>query len=128
VPTKEQRDLVSIMAGVGRPHREIATLVINPRTGKAIDDVTLRVRFPEELSQAKAKVSLIVANSLVGKAGAGDNGALAMLARNHWGWDRPGLKLAVDRPYDPPAAEDADGEIRIVLIRSPERDEDGNPV
>ena len=117
------------MAGVGRPHREIATLVINPRTGKAIDDVTLRVRFPEELSQAKAKVSLIVANSLVGKARAGENGALAMLARNHWGWDRPGLKLAVDRLDDrTAAAEDAQGRIEIVLVRSPRRDQDGNPL
>ena len=48
--------MVSILAGVGRPHKEIATLVINPRTGRAIDDVTLRLRFPDELCQAKAKV------------------------------------------------------------------------
>jgi hypothetical protein len=40
--------MVSILAGVGRPHKEIATLVINPRTGRAIDDVTLRLRFPDE--------------------------------------------------------------------------------
>jgi hypothetical protein len=59
-PTKEHRRMVSILAGVGRPHKEIATLVINPRTGKAIGDVTLRLRFPQELCQAKAKVSLIL--------------------------------------------------------------------
>ena len=52
--------MVSILAGMGRPHKEIATLVVNPRTGKPIDDVTLRLRFPEELCQAKAKVSLIL--------------------------------------------------------------------
>src|SRR5215470_13852667 len=52
-----------------------ATLVVNPRTGKAFDDVTLRLRFPEELCQAKAKVSLILGTSLLGKAKAGDNGA-----------------------------------------------------
>jgi hypothetical protein len=63
-PTKEQRRMVSILAGVGRPHKEIATLVVNPRTGRAIDDVTLRLRFPGELCQAKAKVSLIVGTSL----------------------------------------------------------------
>ena len=74
----------TILAGVGRPHKEIATLVINPRTGKPIDDVTLRLRFPEELCQAKAKVSLILGTSLLGKAKAGDNGAIGMLARNHW--------------------------------------------
>ena len=89
-PTKEQRRMVSILAGVGRPHKEIATLVINPRIRKPIDDVTLRLRFPEELCQAKAKVSLILGTSLLGKAKAGDNGAIGMLARNHWGWDRSG--------------------------------------
>ena len=41
-PTKEQRRLVSVLAGVGRPHKEIATLVVNPRTGKPIDDAPPR--------------------------------------------------------------------------------------
>ena len=35
-------------------------------------------------------VSLILGTSLLGKAKAGDNGALGMLARNYWGWDRSG--------------------------------------
>ena len=47
-PTKEQRRMVSILAGMGRPHKEIATLVVNPRTGKPIDDVTLRLRQLEQ--------------------------------------------------------------------------------
>jgi hypothetical protein len=99
-PTKEQRRIVSVLAGVGRPHKEIATLVVNPRTGKPIDDVTLRLRFAEELTQAKAKVSLILGTSLLGKARVGDNGAIGMLARNHWGRDRPGattMALSVPR-------------------------------
>jgi hypothetical protein len=50
--------MVSILAGVGRPHKEIQRWWSTPRTGKPIDDVTLRLRFPEELWQAKAKVSL----------------------------------------------------------------------
>jgi hypothetical protein len=91
--------LVSILAGVGRSHKEIATLVVNPRTGKPIDDVTLRLRFPEELCQAKAKVSLILGTSLLGKAKAGDNGTLGMLARNHWGWDRPGATMGAERQW-----------------------------
>jgi hypothetical protein len=40
-PTGWRRRMVSVLAGVGRPHKEIATLVVNPRTGKPIDDVTL---------------------------------------------------------------------------------------
>ena len=38
------------------------------------------------MCQAKAKVSLILGTSLLGKAKAGDNGALGMLARNDCGW------------------------------------------
>jgi hypothetical protein len=40
--------MVSILAGVGRPHKEIQRWWSTPRTGKPIDDVTLRLRFPEE--------------------------------------------------------------------------------
>jgi hypothetical protein len=122
-PTKEQRRIVSILAGMGRPHKEIATLVVNPRTGKPIDDVTLRLRFPEELCQAKAKVSLILGTSLLGKAKAGDNGALGMLARNHWGWDRPGgttMALSV-----PNANGDLGDENKIIIemVRAPKRED-----
>ena len=118
--------MVSILAGVGRPHKEIATLVVNPRTGKPIDDVTLRLRFPEELCQAKAKVSLILGTSLLGKAKAGDNGAIGMLARNHWGWDRPG---ATTMALSVPSANGdlgEEGKIIIEMVRAPKRDENGD--
>src|SRR5215468_382257 len=122
-PTKEQRRIVSVLAGVGRPHKEIATLVINPRTGKPIDDVTLRLRFPEELCQAKAKVSLILGTSLLGKAKAGDNGALGMLARNHWGWDRSGATtMALSVPNANGDIGD-DNKIIIELVKAPKRDD-----
>jgi hypothetical protein len=121
-PTKEQRRTVSILAGVGRPHKEIATLVVNPRTGKPIDDVTLRLRFPEELSQAKAKVSLILGTSLLGKAKAGDNGALGMLARNHWGWDRPNpTTMALSVPSANGDIGD-DNKIIIEMVKAPKRE------
>jgi hypothetical protein len=112
----------SILAGVGRPHKEIATLVVNP-TGKPIDDVTLRLRFPEELCQAKAKVSLILGTSLSGKAKAGDNGAIGMLARNHWGWDRPGVTtMALSVPNANGDIGD-ENTIIIELVKAPKRDD-----
>ena len=116
--------MVSILAGVGRPHKEIATLVVNPRTGKPIDDVTLRLRFPEELCQAKAKVSLILGTSLLDKAKAGDNGALSMLARNHWGWDRQGVTtMALSVPPANSDVLDENGEAKIIieLVKAPRR-------
>jgi hypothetical protein len=125
-PTKEQRRMVSVLAGMGRPHKEIATLVVNPRTGRAIDDVTLRLRFSEELCQAKAKVSLILGTSLLGKAEAGDNGALSMLARNHWGWDRPGVTtMALSVPPANSDVLDENGEAKIIieLVKAPRRED-----
>ena len=92
--------MVSILAGVGRPHKEIATLVVNPRTGKPIDDVTLRLRFPE-------------------------NGALGMLARNHWGWDRQGTTMALSLPSANSDIGD-DNKIIIEMVRARKRDKNGD--
>jgi hypothetical protein len=87
--------------------------VVNPRTRKPIDDITLRLRFPEELCQAKAK------------AKAGDNGAIGMLARNHWGWDQPGPTMALSVPNANGDVEDENGEAKIIieLVKAPKRDE-----
>jgi hypothetical protein len=107
-------------------HKEIATLVVNLRSGKSIDDVTLRVRFPEELCQAKAKVSLILGTSLLGKARAGNNGALGMLARNHWGWDGPGvttMALSVPNANSDVLDENREAKIIIERVKAPKRDD-----
>ena len=84
--------------------------------------MTLRLRFPDELCQAKAKVSLILGTSLLGKAKAGDNGAIGMLARNHWGWDRPG---ATTMALSAPSANGdlgEEGKIIIEMVKAPKRD------
>ena len=63
--------------------------------------------------------------SLLGKAKAGDNGALGMLARNHWGWDRPG---ATTMALSVPSANGdlgEEGKIIIEMVRARKRDENG---
>jgi hypothetical protein len=61
----------------------------------------------------------------LGKAKAGDNGALGMLARNHWGWDRPGQTMTVSVPNANSDVEDENGEAKIVieLVKAPKRDD-----
>ena len=82
--------------------------------------------FPDELCQAKAKVSLILGTSLLGKARAGDNGAIGMLARNHWGWDRPGATtMALSVPSANGDIGD-DTKIIIEMVRARKRDENGD--
>jgi hypothetical protein len=63
-PTQEQRDRVEAMAGFGIRHEEIARLVINPSTGKPIDDTTLRIHFRLELDTGVTKANTAVASKL----------------------------------------------------------------
>ena len=85
-----------------------------------------RPQRPPALAQARlAKVSLILGTSLLGKAKAGDNGALGMLARNHCGWDRPGPTMALSVPNASGDLEDENGEAKIIieLVKAPKRDD-----
>jgi hypothetical protein len=50
VPTDAQRRMVIAMAAVPRPVREIATLIINPKTGRHIDEELVSRVFADELS------------------------------------------------------------------------------
>jgi hypothetical protein len=51
-----------------------------------------------------------------------------MLARNHWGWDRPGPTMTFSVPRANGHVEDENGEAKIIIemVRAPKRDEDGN--
>ena len=62
----------------------------------------------------------------MGKAKAGDNGAIGLLARNHWGRDRPGVTtMALSAPS---ANGDLgeEGKIIIEMVRARKRDENGD--
>ena len=51
-----------------------------------------------------------------------DNGANGMLARNHWGWDRPGPTMALSVPNANDDIGD-DNKIIIELVRAPKRED-----
>jgi hypothetical protein len=111
--------MVLILAGVGRPHKEITTLVVNPRTGKPIDDVTLRLRFPEEFVPSQGQGIAHPWDLAVGQGH-------GMLARNHWGWDRPGVTtMALSVPPANSDVLDENGEAKIIieLVKAPKRDD-----
>jgi hypothetical protein len=50
------RALVSAMAGLHMTHDQLAMLIINPATGKAIDKNTLERAFQRELANGNAKL------------------------------------------------------------------------
>ena len=67
---------VSIMAACGMPHAEISRQIINPDTGAAIDEKTLRRAFREELDNGKERANALVAQSLFKKATGSGQGAV----------------------------------------------------
>jgi hypothetical protein len=115
-PSKEQREVVSLLAAFGRPYGTICRLIINPVTGKPISPDLLVKVFADEIANAAAKLDLIVATSIASKLKAGDTWALNNYTINRWGWNRDrSVALALpDKPDEP-----EDDRIEIVLVRPP---------
>ncbi len=63
-PTAEQRVLVEAMTGYGIPQQDIVTLIINPKTGKPINEVTLRDHFRPEINRGLAAANTKVVGAL----------------------------------------------------------------
>ena len=62
VPTADQRGNVEAMTGFGISQEEICRIIINPETGKPIDEETLRKHFADEIETGHIK-----ANATVGR-------------------------------------------------------------
>lgn len=65
VPTDEQRRTVEAMVGFGIPETDICQLVRQPKTGKPIDEKTLRKHFEVEIATGAVKVKSLVGNMIV---------------------------------------------------------------
>lgn len=95
-PTREQREHVETLAGLGLRQPDIALMVKNPTTGKPVDEKTLRAHFAKELAEGVVKANAKIAQSLFQKA-TGD-GSQAVTACIWWTKCRMGWKehVAVD--------------------------------
>jgi hypothetical protein len=51
-----------VVASIPRPYEVIRSLIINPATGKPIEEMTLMEHFEKELHQAQGSVDLLCAN------------------------------------------------------------------
>lgn len=80
VPTDEQRHQVESLVGMGLTHEQIAHVIINPRTGKPIDQKVLRRRFPQELERGGSVMYARVVSSLYQKATSKDHPQAAVCA------------------------------------------------
>jgi hypothetical protein len=116
--------MVIALAAIPRPVREIATLIINPATGKQLDEEMIPVVFADELKQAQAKYDLLCSRGIAARMREGSDAAMALWARNKWGWDRPNRTMTLTLPGGSP--DIPDGKIVIEMVRAPKRDENGD--
>jgi hypothetical protein len=67
-PTDKDRELVRTLAGYGLVQKQICSMIINPSTGKPIDEKTLRAHFRDEYDEGAAKGDAAVLQSLFQQA------------------------------------------------------------
>jgi len=84
-PTKEQRELVMMLAAFGLPHSEINGF-IKGANGSRISEPTLYKNFREELDTGKSKANVKVALGLYKKAIGGNVTAMIFWLKCQAGW------------------------------------------
>lgn len=102
-PTAADRRLVESAAGFGIPHEEIARLIVNPQTGKALDPKTLRKHFRFELDTGATKANIAVANALFRAAtGTGKGAVTAAIwwTKSRMRWRGDGAEADDDTPAE----------------------------
>jgi hypothetical protein len=85
-PTEEQRKTVERAAGFGLPQDKICQLVVSDRTGRPIDDDTLRRHFALELERGAVVADNAVIGALYDKAVGGDTTACIWWTKSKCGW------------------------------------------
>jgi hypothetical protein len=107
VPDQQQRVFVSGVAGL-MTWNEIATPIINPRTGQPISKETLQRAFADELKVATARRKAIIAQRFIERVEAGDWWAIKFGLRHICGWK--------DAPQPDAKGEDASCSVPGVRI------------
>jgi hypothetical protein len=79
--------VVEELAGFGIPKDDIASTIINPRSGRPIDANTLRLAFREELRVGSVKANARVAGALFKAATEGNVTAQIWWTKARMGWN-----------------------------------------
>lgn len=113
IPTDDQKKIVSMMTALGLPQDRIQMVIINPRSGKPIERVTLARAFSDEIELARAQLDLVFA--MTEGIRRGDIRAIGLYARNRMGW-RDGKR----RKVEPAIEQRPDNSLEIVFTHQPE--------
>jgi len=104
VPTDEQRERVSILAGNGIPFFIIARCITNPDTGQGIGISTLKHYFRTELKDGRS----IADAELIGRAYAMSKtnpAVLIFMLKTRLGWKEPAQEINLRQTYAELVAE-----------------------
>jgi hypothetical protein len=68
VQTAEQHNNVKVLSGSGMPQEQICQLVINPQTGKPLDEKSLRKHFKREIATGEIELHTQVSKFIPGNS------------------------------------------------------------
>lgn len=85
VPTEEEKRFVLAMAGTKMTREEICSVILNPRTNKPIDVMTLDKAFAAELAAGRSQIKKITSVRFYDAVDRGEPWALKMALRNFHG-------------------------------------------
>jgi hypothetical protein len=86
IPTPEQRAVVKLLTGSGRPQDEIVTAIKNMKTNKPISVDTLRRAFADEIRIGRVEMHTMVLTSLAGQIRNGNMTSIIWYMKNQMGW------------------------------------------
>jgi hypothetical protein len=86
VPTREQREIVHMLAGYAIPQERIVKAIRNPHSRRPIGIDTLHEHFEAELEAGRAEVDTLLAHGLSKRLREANMTALIWVSKNLWGW------------------------------------------
>ncbi len=114
MPTKEQRNFVTVMINMNLTQEEIASLIINPHTDKSIDKHTLQKAFNGELATGRSRIKSVVGSKLYQALEAGEQWAINFGLRHFNKFQNEGTSVTVSQNSGV-NAEDAG--IQVTFVR-----------
>ena len=131
-PTADQRRNVQAMIGYGMTQAEVCQTIVNPETGRPIDEKTLRLYFEREIATGHPVAIAQVANSMFELATKSDNpsarySACAFILARRGGWKETSVQEHTGKDGGPIEVDEVRQRIagRIAKIASASDDDVG---
>ena len=113
-PSEVERRMVRLAVGFGIPHSRICHAILNPSTGKPIDEKTLRKAFAEEIRMAAFEMDMLASSSMAQQIKAGAGWAIMFYMKNRMRWSERNQLELTGKDGGP-----VDQNITVEFVRAP---------